>query len=271
MAALSDKMATPAAREVERTLNSISGGKVLDVCTAEGEFIHTLMKMLKDYDSFVGVDISKKDLNAAKKDFVKQPVQFIEMNAEALEFDDESFDTVCISHSLHHLKEIEKVLAEMKRVLKPEGYFILQEMYCDGQQNDAQQTDILVHHWSARVDAMRGIPHYETLTRKRMGNIVATLGLKELQAFETTHPVKCLICGPDKRAECADPKHENIINFTIKGIDRTLNQLQEYLDQSNPMPSEGSKNLKEEGKILKELIRENGSASASQIFFIGRK
>jgi ubiquinone/menaquinone biosynthesis C-methylase UbiE len=269
MTALSDKLATPAAREVERKLNAISGAKVLDVCTAEGDFIHTLMKMLKDYDSFVGVDISKKDLKSARKDFVEQPVRFREMNAEALEFDDESFDTVCISYSLHHLKEIEKVLGEMKRVLKPEGHFILQEMYCDDLQSDAQQTDILAHHWSAKVDAVLGFPHYETLTTKRLKEVVATLGLKELQAFETTHPVKCLFC--DSRAECADPKHENVINFAISEIDRTLNRLQEHLDQKNPTLSEDGKKLKEEGEILKGLIRENGSASSSQMFFIGRK
>ncbi|MHA2495464.1 MAG: class I SAM-dependent methyltransferase [Candidatus Hodarchaeales archaeon] len=269
MTVQADKMATPAAREVEQKLNAISGGKVLDVCTYEGDFIHTLMKMLKDYNSFVGVDISKKDLKSARKDFIEQPVKFKEMNAEALEFDDESFDTVCISHSLHHLKEIEKVLGEMKRALRPEGYFILQEMYCDGQQSDAQQTDILAHHWSAKVDAVLGIPHYETLTMKRLREIVTALGLKELQAIETTHPIKCLFC--DNRAECADPKHENVITFAISEIDRTLNRLQEYLDQNNPTPFEDSKKLKEEGEMLKALIRENGSASASQIFFIGRK
>ena len=46
------------------------------------------------------------------------------MNAENLQFEDESFDTVCIPHSLHHLASINKVLAEMKRVLKKYGNFI---------------------------------------------------------------------------------------------------------------------------------------------------
>ena len=32
------------------------------------------------------------------------------MNAESLEFHNESFDTVCISHSLHHLASIDKVM-----------------------------------------------------------------------------------------------------------------------------------------------------------------
>jgi len=55
------------------------------------------------------------------------------MNAERMDFANESFDTVSISASLHHLPNIQQVLAEISRVLKPGGNFILAEMHRDGQ------------------------------------------------------------------------------------------------------------------------------------------
>jgi ubiquinone/menaquinone biosynthesis C-methylase UbiE len=103
----------------------------LDVATGRGGFIDTLIKTLKAYDSFVGIDYypsneSREGMESAKRRFAGKPVQFLEMNAESLGFEDESFDTVCISHSLHHLASIDKVMTEMKRVLKKGGNFILQ-------------------------------------------------------------------------------------------------------------------------------------------------
>ena len=124
---LPERLAASGAVKIRSRLSSISGGKVLDVATGSGDFIDTLMKVLKNYDCFVGVDISKKDLESAKKRFRDQPVKLMEMNAESLEFDDNSFDTVCMAYSLHHLERIDKVLTEFRRVLKPGGNLIIQE------------------------------------------------------------------------------------------------------------------------------------------------
>ena len=143
-------LASSNAGKIANRLGSIYGGRVLDVATAGGGFIDTLMKTLKDYDSFVGIDYcasasSKKQMESARRRFEGKPVRFLEMNAENLQFEDESFDTVCISHSLHHLDKMSRVLTEMKRVLKNGGNFILQECYCDGNQTEAQKADELEH------------------------------------------------------------------------------------------------------------------------------
>ncbi|MFQ5979164.1 MAG: class I SAM-dependent methyltransferase [Candidatus Heimdallarchaeota archaeon] len=261
MTELSEKLASSAAREIERKLNSISGGEILDVCTAKGDFIQTMKEMLKDYRSFVGIDISAKDLKSAKNEFNKQPVKFLQMNAETLEFQNDSFDTVCMSYSLHHLDEKEKVLAEMKRVLKENGYSILQEMYCDGQQSEAQKTDILTHHWDAKVDSMIGIPHKATFTKQELKEIVAAIGLKEF-------PVKCLFC--DNKLECANPKNEGIINFTIKEINETLTRLQKHSKGIDPRMQTECEKLNDEGEKLIELAKKTGAAPPSQLFVIGR-
>jgi len=198
---LPESVGESGAIEVLTKLGTISGGDVLDVGTQKGDFINVLMKVLKEYNTFTGIDISEENLKEARELFKDKPVNFQPMNAESMNFQDHQFDTVCISFSLHHLENIDKVLAEMYRVLKPNGHFIVQEMYCDGEQSAAQQLDTLVHHLNAKVDSLMGIPHFETLTRQRLRNYVSRIGLRDIEVFDSTWSVKCLFCDVYKSDE----------------------------------------------------------------------
>ena len=260
-------LASSNACKIASRLGSVTGGRILDVATAGGGFIDTLMKTLKDYDSFVGIDYypsaaSRKEMESARKRFEGKPVRFFEMNAEDLKFEDGSFDTVCISHSLHHLANIGKVLSEMKRVLKKGGNFILQELYCDGNQTRAQKADELEHEWGARIDSLLGITHNKTLTKQRIKDIASGLNLRELEVFDSTHPVDCLFCK--RKHECEDPKNQATLHNLIKEIDDTIKRIENYSDL------ETRNRLKEEGERIKITIAESGSASASYLFIIGK-
>ncbi len=248
------------AREIAERLAMIMGGRVLDVCTGKGAFIEMLMKILKGFAAFVGVDLASEDLAVAREKFQGQSVQFFEMDAADLEFKADSFDTVCIANSLHHLAEMPKVLKEMKRVLKPGGYFLVEEMYQDGEQSDAQRTDILEHHWTAKIDRLKGIFHHETFTQKQILMALEALHLVNLEVLYSSRRVKCLVCP--ERFECEDPKSNSNIESFIKGIDKTLQRL---------TGDERSPELVAEAERLKRLVRETGFASASIVFAIGRK
>ncbi|MFX0014461.1 MAG: class I SAM-dependent methyltransferase [Promethearchaeota archaeon] len=256
-------LANSGAIEIAKKLESISGGKILDVATQSGGFINTLMKTLKNFDSFIGIDILFKDVESLEKEFENKPVEFVEMNAETLNFVDNSFDTVTISHSIHHLMEKEMVLSEMKRVLKPDGHFIIQEPFSDGEQSAAQHSDILQHHWGAKIDKLLNIPHRNTFTRTEIEEIIAELRLRDLAVIESTHYVKCLFCND--KFECEDPKNERIIKFIISEIDSDLERLIKIKDHPE------FEELKEEGERLKERVQRIGSASASHLFIIGKK
>jgi SAM-dependent methyltransferase len=261
-------LASSSAGRIAQRLGAISTGRVLDVGTGSGGFISTLIKTLKAYDSFAGIDYypsdeSKKDMESARKRFEGKPVQFLQMNAESLEFEDESFDTVSISHSLHHLANIDRVMTEMKRVLKKGGNFILREMYGDGEQTEAQKVDELEHAWEARIDALLGITHNKTLTRQQIRNIVYGLKLTEIEIFDSTHSVDCLFC--ERKHECEDPRNQATFHDSVKDIDNAIKRIENHPDLEARM------RLMEEGEKIKEAIAEFGASIASHLFVIGEK
>jgi ubiquinone/menaquinone biosynthesis C-methylase UbiE len=257
---LPDALKESGAIEVRKKLGTISGGDVLDVGTDEGDFIKVLMKTLKDYNSFTGIDISEDDLKKAREQFKDAPVNLIEMNAETMTFQDKQFDTVCISYTIHHLENIDTVLAEMYRVLKPGGHFIIQEMYSDGDQTAAQLVDIAVHNLDVKADTLIGIPHFESLTRKSLRNLVDNIGLSDVQTFESSWSVKCLFC--DDAPECQNPTRADNIEFVIKQIDDSLAKVSGHTSYDQ---------LREEAESLKERVKEDGSSAASLMYFIGTK
>ena len=257
------RLANSGALAIAEKLETISGGKVLDVATESGDFINVLMSALKGYNSFIGIDVASEDLESAKQKITDEKVEFIEINGENLEFENESFDTVSMAHSFHHLENVEKVLNEIKRVLKPSGYLIIQEPYCDGEQTEAQKADMLQHHWGAFIDNMQGIPHNKTFTKQEINEILNNIGFREEEVFESTHFVKCLFC--DDKFECEDPKNEDIIKYSIKGVKSDLKRLETIKNHPDV------RKMRKEGERIIELIREFGVSSASHLFYIGKK
>jgi SAM-dependent methyltransferase len=262
---LPEWLKTSDAVDIADRLGTISGGRILDVATANGDFIRLLMRTIKAYDSFVGVDTSKDDLKSARKRFKEEPVKLFEMNAEDLKFEDESFDTVSISYSLHHLENPNKVLTEMRRVLRSGGNFIVQEDFCDGEQTEPQRTSIARHHLEAEIDSLLGVTHHRTLTLQRIREIIDGLRLKEPEVFEPEYPLRCMVC--DERFSCDPRKGEG--GFTSsqfsKETDDALRRLNGRTD------SDTITRLREEGERLKERMKKFGSAPPRSLFFIGRK
>lgn len=253
-------MKASGAVEIFNRLAEISGGKVLDVATSQGGFIDTMMDVLKDYDSFIGIDIASADLEKARSKFEDKPVEFEIMNAESMAFPDDSFDTVCISYSIHHLENPKQVLEEIKRVLKPGGYLIIQECVCDGDQSEAKLTEIMVHHWGAKLDTLRGLPHFETYSRKKLRDLIQSMKFDNVEIYESKRYVKCLFC--EDMEKCENPKNEDIINREIKEIDDLLEKLKEHPDYDN---------LCVEAELLRKRVRATGVEPEDFLFFICRK
>ncbi len=168
-------------QKLKGELVNISGGKVLDVCTGNGSFINLLMILLKDFSEIIGID----NIDSGFPN--KKNLLFIKMDANKLAFANETFDTVCISNSLHHLPDPNNVLAEMLRALKPNGTFIINEMFSDNQ-SEKQLTHVYLHHLSGDIDRTLGAFHNKTYKKQEIIDISKNLNLNHLRYFEYHYP-----------------------------------------------------------------------------------
>jgi len=102
-----------------------SGTRFLDIACGTGEIIYRLAKANPGAE-LLGVDFSAEMiLKARKKNVHLGNTRFAEANAISLPFIDATLDTVLCSEAFHHFVAPEKVLQEVRRVLKPGGSFIL--------------------------------------------------------------------------------------------------------------------------------------------------
>lgn len=103
---------------------------ILDVATGTGDFALTCYKILKP-EKITGIDISEGMLEIGKKKIkeagLSQKIQLMNGDSEAILFDDNTFDAVTVAFGVRNFENLEKGLAEIKRVLKPGGKLIVLE------------------------------------------------------------------------------------------------------------------------------------------------
>jgi ubiquinone/menaquinone biosynthesis C-methylase UbiE len=155
-------------------------GTILDIGTGSGDFIVVLKKIFPASE-IVGVDPNSDSLEEAKKLF--SDVTFQEMGAEKLEFANDSFDVVSISMALHHLPEIEKSFLEIKRVVKPDGWIIISELFSDNL-NPAQEVHKMFHHFRSKTHRILGVSHNETFKKGKIIKMIEDAGIKINFHFE---------------------------------------------------------------------------------------
>lgn len=71
------------------------------------------------------IDYSPDMLKQAKTKFAQSTIEFMEMDAQHLTFDDETFDVVVASLLLSVVPDPNRCFSEMERVLKPDGQILI--------------------------------------------------------------------------------------------------------------------------------------------------
>jgi SAM-dependent methyltransferase len=233
----------------ESTIKTLSAGRILDVATGSGNFVKFLVENVKDYKEILGIDTSEKASTTFGGAFKDDPkIRFKIMDAQRMDFPDGTFDTVCLSNSMHHMAEIKPVMEEMKRVLRPGGHFIVAEMYQDNQ-TVTQMTHVLLHHWWAAVDTAMGITHHETYSRQQILDIVIGLDLQNI-IFDDVNDLN------------DDPKNLETVKYLSDVIDKYLTRLEGY---------SGEPDLRKRGLDLRQRVEEIGFHSAACLLIIGEK
>lgn len=102
-----------------REINALPDGKLLEIGIGNGAHLKLYQK-----HSITGIDTSSKMLQPAKK---RNPgaMELLQMNGENLQFSENSFDYIVLSHVIAVAKNPEKMLRESRRVLKPGGFLFI--------------------------------------------------------------------------------------------------------------------------------------------------
>ena len=103
-------------------LDVVKGKTVLDVACGEG---YGSFLMADIADIVFGVDISDETVRHASSLYSKPNLKFSQGSATNLAFPDDSFDVVVSFETIEHLAEQEEMLAEIRRVLRPNGILII--------------------------------------------------------------------------------------------------------------------------------------------------
>jgi len=105
----------------------IGGLDVLEVGSGRGGGSYYIMRYLEPR-SVVGVDFSDKAVTFCNDNYSVRGLSFRQGDAESLPFDDNSFDAVVNVESSHCYSSMDDFLAQVRRVLRPGGYFLFADL-----------------------------------------------------------------------------------------------------------------------------------------------
>jgi len=105
----------------------VAGKKMLEVGSGRGGGASYIARYL-DPAAITGMDIADSAVAFANKRHPAPNLNYVTGNAERIPFDDESFDTVVNVESSHAYGSVANFFAEVKRVLRPGGYFVITDM-----------------------------------------------------------------------------------------------------------------------------------------------
>lgn len=99
-----------------------TGARVLDVGASSGGFVAACLQMGYRCD---GVEPSEEARGNARRlgEHLRLPIHVVDGRAEAIPFDDGTFDVVHASSVIEHVPQVEGAISEIHRVLKPGGVF----------------------------------------------------------------------------------------------------------------------------------------------------
>lgn len=101
----------------------LAGKEVLEVGCGRGGGAAYMFNRLGP-KSVTGVDLCIGSIRFCREQYPMDGLEFHKANAERLPFDDESFDAVVNIESSHCYRNVRRFFAQVKRVLRPGGYFL---------------------------------------------------------------------------------------------------------------------------------------------------
>ena len=102
---------------------------VLDIATGTGDL--AILMTATSAERIVGLDISEGMLDVGRKKIeakkLSDKIEMILADSENMPFENDTFDAITVAFGVRNFETLEKGLAEILRVLKPNGIFVILE------------------------------------------------------------------------------------------------------------------------------------------------
>jgi len=118
------------ARFMRRISGLRPGGRVLEIGCGNGNGTRLIRKYFQP-ERISAVDLDPRMLRLARMLNRHPSVIYSQADASSLPFGDEEFDAVFDFGIIHHIPEWKKAFDEVRRVLKPGGEFLFEELCAD--------------------------------------------------------------------------------------------------------------------------------------------
>lgn len=116
-------------KDVIQMIQAAQPKTILDIATGTGDL--AIMMGKKTTAQITGLDLSAGMLDVGRKKVEQEGlsarIEMIQGDSESLPFDDNSFDCVTVSFGVRNFEHLEQGLAEIYRILKPGGTFVILE------------------------------------------------------------------------------------------------------------------------------------------------
>ena len=108
-----------------------AGHKVLDLAGGTGDLAAKFSRLVGEKGQVVLADINSAMLQVGREKLrdmgLVNNIEYVQANAEALPFPDNTFDVITIAFGLRNVTDKDKALASMYRILKPGGRLLVLE------------------------------------------------------------------------------------------------------------------------------------------------
>jgi len=188
---------------VLETVKKLKPKNLLDVGCRHGESTFKL----KDHSvHIIGIDINSEHIEKATKEYSADNIEYCEMDARKLQFENSQFEVVIERYSLHHIKHWYKALDEMIRV---SSKYILIEEPLDDFRSEAKVNAYLGNHLFLELQREANFSHFDFLNPELIVGYLKVRGLKaeyDIEKSETIYEFDEFIYDFEEFAEMTDRK-----------------------------------------------------------------